>query len=296
MLLLILLGLAIECKAQTLEPCAPSYVLNRDIASIKQVFHMDGSFYNRFRMETSSLIFKLSGKSIPATKEGMDEILANSILIDAETFVNPTDYENAGRSGEYVVYKNLLGRPSKYWLAYRMPNGDLEPFMKADCMNLERKKSSLKQSVPYHAPAPTPTVDKNCCNGRHDTIVVIIKGEVDLDKNQGIQHPVYDLMNPGAYSSGMSGTVWETPHYGRINRRVCGERPAFNQVQNVKYNSVNPGTGNPGASPTHGDGPGASPTHGNGNPGASPTHGGGPGGSSTNGSGGPGGSNTHRGK
>ena len=273
----------LECFAQKLEPCAPTYVLDRNVESMRAVYHMDGQFFDNFRLETSNLINQISGKYYPPTKDGMDSILAHSVLVDQESFVIPADYWNGARVGTFVVFQNLLGKPSKYWLAYKMPNQENRPFMKADCMNLERKK------VPFSTVTPGVTTTTN---GQPTSVTVNVTVNVRMPKFiivYGRNSPEqsqpsggwsirprsdYNYNYPRPCNQG--GVIYCKGQQSQPPSRYSRPLPEYNQRTGGSWSQ-----GTPGGAPSIGGSPGGAPTVGGGRSGGAPSIGGSPGGAPT---------------
>ena len=254
-----------HCYAQKLEPCAPTYTSDRDIEGMRTVFHMDGMFFDNYRLETSNLVYQITGKYYPPTKEGMDSILAHTVLVDAITFVNPSDFDNGARVGTLIAFTNLLGQPSKYWGAFRMLSGELRPYIKTACMNLERKKVPFSTVTPVTPTTPTTNSivinNINIVNVRMPRFIIVYGNNNSQQQSQpsggwSIDRPRsdYNYNYPRPYNQG--GVIYCKGQQSQPLPRYSRPLPEYNQRTGGSWSQ-----GTPGGAPSIGGSPGGAPTH-----------------------------------
>jgi hypothetical protein len=125
--------------AEKREPCA---ILdqNRTLSQVREILMKDGLFYDQLRVAYADVYNRLTGKNIPATKNGMEMMLQKTVLVH-KSFVVPSEYENGVKVGDHVEFTDLIGSESEYWLAAVDDNGRIiDVFGKASCLNPQRKK------------------------------------------------------------------------------------------------------------------------------------------------------------
>lgn len=119
-------------------PCA-EYDNYRDILDMKQILMSDGNYYQCLRNAYAEAINRGVGKNVvTSTKEGMNYILDNTVLVDVD-FVVPSDYYNGVRYGDNIKWTTLTGQPSDKWAAFSY-EGVEYVYAKPSCMNPQKPK------------------------------------------------------------------------------------------------------------------------------------------------------------
>jgi hypothetical protein len=122
------------------EPCA-KINQSRTITEAKSFLLQNGVYFDNLRSAYAESYNRVTGKNVPATKDGMEIIFQSTVLVH-KSFVRPDEYENGVKVGNEVRFTNLVGAESDYWLAATDHNGNLlGVFGKVACMNPQRKKN-----------------------------------------------------------------------------------------------------------------------------------------------------------
>lgn len=125
------------------EPCAP-YDNERTLPEVVEYITSDGVYWDNYRYELARVYNSIATHRVSATKDGIREMIDNHCVLVEGSFVNPEDYENGVKVGDHILYTDLLGRESKYWLAAVDDNGNIiDVFMKVNCLNIQKRKHIL---------------------------------------------------------------------------------------------------------------------------------------------------------
>jgi len=140
-ILVVLMIVGIQTAFGNYEPCAP-YQQSRGMSQIEEILKRDGAYYNNLRAVYAEVYNNLTGKNIPATKDGMEKMLQKTILIE-KSFVKPDQFENGVKVGNNIEFTDLIGAESDYWLAAISDQGKIfDVYGKAACLNPQRKRKS----------------------------------------------------------------------------------------------------------------------------------------------------------
>jgi hypothetical protein len=138
-LLILIIGWS-ELRAQTGEPCTKVIDQNRSVTETGLILQNDAVL----TMAYAEVVDYNSGRNIVPLNLSVDEmrknIITHTVLVDANSFVNPADYRNGIRFNGIISYTNLLGTSSIKWLAYLAEDGTYIPYAKVCCLNPQKKR------------------------------------------------------------------------------------------------------------------------------------------------------------
>ena len=233
MILVVLMIVGIQAAFGNYEPCAP-YQQSRTISQIEEILKRDGLYYDNLRAVYAEVYNALTGKNIQATKNGMEEMLQKTILIE-KSFVKPEMFENGVKVGSSIEFTDLIGAESDYWLAAISDQGKiLDVFGKAACLNPQRKRKSSEGKKLTEA-LVVDTIKTKIVNKvtTYDSICHIeYRTEQEPRPREVVYVSVRDNYAP-YYSYGFCTPIFYNPFM------YCGGRPFINIVRNTYVNVNN---------------------------------------------------------